>query len=357
MFEVVTHELVLGNLGDVQRIEDIPGTPIDLLIMAIGYEDRTLGLLEYVADNPLEIQRIFAFQHASSLPENLKHVDRLGELSDKLHASLSCFDSVAELLASLPVAGFGIVGRPLRIGLDLSAMSGNVIMEAVGALAQLPHTVTVFYCEAGAYEPSREAFDSGSATFADSGSLGHEEGVSSVNVAAELCGQRDNQLRDHVVVFPGYTRERARAAISYVNPVLQHNPAGNVHWLFGAPPPPNDWREVASRLVHGEQGEISSESISTFEYKQVIGRLVAIFEEFREEANLTIAFMGGKLQALAVSIFASANRSVRVVTASPSTYRPESYTSGLGPIWVVRLGSLSEAVDSIRKIGTIRIED
>lgn len=361
MFRIIGPEKLATSLPDAIDVAEVAFGDIDLLICALGYEDRANSALTFLADRGIAVDRAIVLNYTGHLPEDEANRDSVAQLLQMVGADATDVDDMQRLSATVHdhVLNNGPSYRT-NIVVDLSAMSGGYVLACLAALGRISDVagvrVTFLYAEASHYHPSQEEYASSRVQIKDKGSLGLDEGVASVSLPVGMHGSHDPQLRELVVVIPGFSRDRVRAAISYLNPALLLAPE-TLRWTVGVPHLESDaWREVAMREIH-ELIDGSVVRLSTFYYRHTYEYLEELYDSEWLESNLSIVFLGSKLQALAVGLFCVVRGGVRVVLSTPISYGADQYTSGTKQVWAVGFEDWSSTLDALASIGTVSVVD
>lgn len=354
---------VMGVLPSITLLQNGVVPDIDFFITALGYEDRTLGTLRRLASQGVRISQAIILEQGTGLPENTRHEAEALRLFEDMGAVVARQDRIADIFESLPALRQRGDGFPVfEVVLDISVMSGSLILACVERLARAldPSRVSlsVLYTEAAIYLPSHQDFTDHRDQYLQKHSFGLQSDILEVKSVENMGGYSDPHLRDLVVSIPGFDRDRARAAISYVNPALLLNAEGNVTWWLSIPRLEADrWRFTTMREILDISSSERVEEVSSFDYASIFKRLEQLYEVEWQHSNVTVAFHGSKLQALAVGIFAALRPSCRVIVATPTLYNVDNYTSGVGPSWRVHFADWQQVLTTLRTIGTVYLGD
>lgn len=336
---------------------------IDLLVMAAGYEERTLGPLRVLRDSGSRVSQAIVMNHSGEEQANQRFAREATETLELLGAQVALenhLGGLGDLSDAKAVAGAPL--PTLEVAVDISAMSGRMVLSVFEAVDRIANrrrvALTVLYAEAASYLPLRGDYEAARDAYVEDGSLGLETDVLQVDVAGNLDGSHDPLLRDLVIALPGFSRDRARAAISHVNPALLLSPEGNVRWWLSEPRQAKDqWRLEAMRTVLRLEDSDQQEVISTFDYRSVFKRLEEVYEDEWLRSNLTVAFHGSKLQAVGVGVFSILRPACRVIVATPATYNTTDYTIGIGEVWRIRFDDWKQTLSELATVGTVRFDD
>ncbi|GAA3822738.1 hypothetical protein [Cellulomonas soli] len=243
----------------------------------------------------------------------------------------------------------------LRVALDISCMPSVLILAVMKVLSEYSDArLSVLYAEAVKYGPQPEEAEFYAGASNDEISVGVDYGVGSIRYSVDYQGSHVPGLADLVVLVPGFGLDRARAAISYVNPAYLLDPAGHIKWLLGRPRRPEDaWRRDALVRLHSIAEEDVLESVDDVDYRAMIEALDDVYESSRFRANVTVAPFGTKLQSIGVAIYCLMRSALRVLLVEPEYYDPRGYSSGIGDCWQIefgRMGNLTGLLQSVDRL-------
>ena len=65
--------------------------------------------------------------------------------------------------------------------------------------------------------------------------------------------------------------------------------------------------------------------------------------------------MGSKMQGLGAALALAVRSEVAVCYARPTSFNPERYSGGIGPLWEVAFEDLGVVAEQLAKIGTLQM--
>jgi len=350
---------VVADMPEIETFDPARANEADLLILVLGFEDRTLATLDALVESGCMVASVAVIEYATNQGDNILNLapmkERLKEICNAEPTMLQAGQGLAHSLRGL----LSLEGTGKRVVFDLSVASNDVTIEAVGALLDCDICLTLLYAEAAEYRPAREEFESERGRFLASGEMGLDDGVLDVAVAGENNGAPSPNLPDSLIIFPGFSRDRVRAIISQVNSDWIVAPEfASLTWMVGLPPHRDLlWRREALYEIHeikNEQG-VEAHDVSTFDYRETLRSLDEAYASQDYESNLTIAALGSKMQALGIALFGRACPDVSVYLARPRVYNAGSYTRGVRSLWQIPLGTCLELSDALRSVGTLEL--
>lgn len=362
VFSVVGADDAMASLPEAIEYKYLDLKAVDLYICALGSEDRTIAGLAQLRADQVMVTSAIVWEYSSQPDMNAAHHDAGVRLLEEIGASTQFVSTIESIRPTLEAARENLQGRQSTIVLDISVMSGKLVLAWIDALSRLSDLhglrLVVTYAEAEEYLPTENSYRAEPDAFKVSGSLGLEDGVLNVSAASNFEGAHDPQLRDLVLVIPGFSRDRTRAGISYINPALLLSPEGHVRWAVSVPHLPRDrWRYEAMEDIYDLNEESQRVDLPTFDYRATYRYLEEQQDAEWLRSNLNVVFLGSKFQALGLGLFCSVRRSTRVVIAVPERYRLFDYTRGVRSLWCVDFTDWRTTMSTLGSVGTIRLGD
>lgn len=387
VLHTVQFEDIAQCLTEVQPF-DLTETPIDVFICALGFEDRALAIATRLAQsdwyktNPVG-KAIICSYTTNTLENESKR--------EALQSAISHFcPSVIQLPSDLPsdlaqglrseLISAKKSNDGIRVMLDISAASGNLILSVMHVLAEIsvhcPIALYIAYSEPAEYFPSEENYqEQGEALVlracckGDSNSP-HEHGVSEVEINELYPGTSQENRPEYIIAIPSYRTERLAHCLQRLTDEPLSNPDQFIHWILGVPPSNErlwrlEWqqrviRRLLSDLAGGNEEScgraLTSENhscASTLDYRQITKILIERIDGNLGK-NISLIHMGSKLQAIGASLALAARSEITVCYAKPARYNTNQYSGGIGPAWQILFSNFAEVVSSMRQIGTLR---
>lgn len=358
----VTVEDVASALPEARPFPgDGAAEEFDLYLGALGFEERCLTVPRLLARRQARVRAAVFAEYDTNVRENEAnrgpYEAALGAVCARVTGLGTGVRHYEKQLTDVLDAEASRATGALRVLLDTSVASNHLVMSTLKLLLDQRRDVvlTVAYAEADRYHPTRQEFELNPDRWVGPGSRGLEAGVGEIDVMVQYPGYHVDGLPDSVVVIPGWGRDRARAAISWVNPSFLASPGDRLVWVLGRPLHSEDaWRHDALALIN-DVGESRTLDVDTFDYRRTLVALDRLFEELSGQRQLTLVPLGSKMQALGCAVFCYRRPEVRVVFATPASYRGSLYSAGTRQVWRVDLGSLRELADRVDGIGHLRL--
>jgi hypothetical protein len=335
----------------------------DLLLCPVGFEERCLTISSFFAGSQIAVKRSVYFEYSTNPEDNairrgqlIEHLKAFSSTVDRLDADEE--DLARSLRKSLSLLQVGDAGREPLVIFDISVGSNRLLMRALKVLLEAPIRLTVLYSEAATYHPTRDEYDSEPTKWESAESLGLDRGVNEVEFSEEFPGYHVDQLPDCVTIIAGFNADRARAAVSKVDPFLLSTPEGKVIWLVGVPHLPEDqWRAHLARTIHKLGTEEPQFDVGTFDYRKIVRILEDIYLKRCGQFRFTLAPLGSKMQALGAGLFCYLRPEVRVVFVTPQRYNAARYSEGCKNTWMIEFGPVARVRELLDDVGKVSIDD
>lgn len=329
----------------------------DVVILAPGFEDRTMAvvevvvpssgvcaiLLDYLPFNPTN--RLSAIREAlmargiEIADEDILKYDRFepGDFETRLHERL------------LAHSGH-------RVVVDVSTMSKLEIMLVLNVCYELDLSVRVLYSEAHTYGPSQEEFeDARTKNEIHRPTLQVFTGVHGVVRVNSLASVAMQGQPTAALVFMSFNDALTQILLNTVYP-------GRL-FLINGHPPVHSWREAATAWIHDQVRREWAEDnpvhpadaggvpmpkrvVSTLDYRGTVSLLLQLYWQLSANHRVLLAPAGSKLQAVGCYLVKALHPDIHIEYPSPEGFLPY-YSSGVGPRWLLDLGRLSERLAAI----------
>ncbi|MCX6122612.1 MAG: hypothetical protein NTX44_13465 [Ignavibacteriales bacterium] len=334
------------TLPDITHIADSihENDHFDILIGAIGFEDRTTEALKQLVARNVTVDHSLLFEFDIYYEANEKrrqeYEDLLKQLaSGKPHRPINAPVGVPDpvfserfrsLLKTLSK------GKSPKIVFDCTSCPSLILSKTLSVLFGFQCDLTILYTEAAEYFPSRDEWESGKLVPPSKRVQGPFAGVRFVAKPTEL---QSDDIGEHpvlLILFPTFNTERTDGVLAELEPDARM-------WFFGEPHElsSNSYRidmakSFASPIIHpGDKWSL----VSTFDYKKAFLNLSGIYSQYRFTHRIVVMPHGSKMQTLGVSIFATIHQ-VSMVFAMPKSYNTERYSKGYIDVWCIRFGDV-----------------
>ncbi len=357
---------VVADLEAIEALEVqslVTSSPDDIFLCALGFEPRCLELPGRLAAAGFRTRRAAYFKYGTNLDDNAINLQQLEghlrEISphvDPIEVDVPDFPSRLRALLDLVICG--APAKPPCITLDLSVAANRLILRCMKVLLEYDICVRIIYSEASTYHPTKEEYDRNPEQWANEDLLGLERGVGDVTPSMDYPGHALDPLPDSLILFACFKGERSKAVISFVDPSLLTTASKKIVWLLGEPHlAENRWRLDAMKKINEIGDEWRQYEVSTFDYKETIRILEALYTEMSDRYRITLSPLGSKMQALGGSLFCYMHPDVRVILSTPKEYNSAQYSEGCRDVWKIDLGALEKLRCCLNRVGTLRIEE
>jgi hypothetical protein len=366
---------------------DGEGSDPDLLICALGFEDRAVSgaheLVRNLGGNRTFERCALIGLYPTNHSDNEKNRRPLLEAIQGLAGTIEYVQ--ADTPSEVQRAVFGSLdrldGKRVHVVFDISVASGTFILSVIHSLiaAGRQLTLDIIYCEPEEYFPKHEQFEHRlEELIADAISPGDdasfmERGVSMVDVSELHPGVNVENRPDHVIAVPAFRTSRLIKCLAHISDQPLAAPLDSIFWIMGEPPASDlKWRhEFQSRIVNRQLAALVGKepgaehvpslcaknhaTCSTRDYREILRAIIAQVDSKGGE-NVWLVHMGSKLQAVGVALALAIRSEVTVLRARPEHFNSAKYSKGIGTLWRIQFGSFAEMLGSLNRVGTLEFE-
>ncbi len=312
------------------------------LIIAAGFEDRALGVLNLLASSHCKNFKTILIQYEPLLAEN--KIREITNLCQNMNSQITVF----EYNRYNPAGGGEMLVQHLKdsrglILFDISAVSRFLIVQFLVALGKSYHHfnhLRVLYTEACFYPPMESEVTQKmeqedpyciSSSYHD---YFISSGVYEVSFPPELSAVSSYGQPIRLVLFPSFNCDQLASLKGEIQPYFYD-------FIHGIPPSPdNAWRPQAikkinhiDRISPPKQEEMDA---STLDYRETLECLLKIYGAYTDKDRIVIAPTGSKMQSVAVGIFRTFLNDVQIVYPIPRKFTsPTRYTEGIKNIYTL----------------------
>jgi hypothetical protein len=349
-------EAIFAQLPDASILS---ATGDDVFIGVSGFEPRALSVPQSLRSAGYRCARSFYIKYVNRLSDNSANLPvllaALGGICEREPISIVETEMSSRLRDSLRDL-LELFGRQISIAFDISGASNNVILSVTKILLEYDVRLRICYAEADKYFPSKEEYEANPNRWVADGEAGIERGVAFVRTSPEYPGQHLDPLPDRLWIVPGFNPERTKAVLAMIDSSWLTNPGDAVSWLIGMPHLRDDqWRYDALIAINEVTAATRERclSVSTFDYKEIIGTLERLRRDQWRSHNLTLSLLGSKMQTLGASLFCYMHPEVKVIISGAKEYRQSHYSVGCRALWEVPFGPVNELRALLDSVGQI----
>ncbi|MCK4762634.1 MAG: hypothetical protein KAW12_10595 [Candidatus Aminicenantes bacterium] len=317
----------------------------DLLILAAGFEDRALGVLEQAASVMSRDFKIIVIEYEPSLEKNKNKeiceiCQDIGAEIIKLTYNRYNPEGAGGTLVDL-IHKYNIEGR---IFLDISAMSRLFIVQAIVAIGRTKRkfsNLNILYSEAYGYPPDEEEVKSKIEKNKEDTiyrTMFLSSGVYDVTVVPELSSIAMQGQPIRLIAFPSFNTDQLASLRGETYPAY-------FSLIHGIPPLPKDkWRPGKIKVLNHTEKILNREDkkASTLNYQKTLDMLLEIYKSKSDKERIIIAPTGSKMQTVAVGIFRTFMNDVQVIYPTPKKFSsPQNYTVGFRNIYGLALDAFN----------------
>ncbi len=341
---VQTPDEILSALPkpELETVDRLMLSPNDWLVVAGGFEDRSMAVLESAASGKTPFN-VLLIHYEPLISENKAEAMRI-----------ICQDSgirIHELTYNRQEpAGFGntlveqLSTSQGSIFLDISGMSRLLIVQILVALGRRMkgfERCFITYTEARHYPPNEEEAAVQLARSESDPSFSIfflSSGVYEVTLVPELSSYAPVGAQTRLIAFPSLDAHQITALRAELQP-------SRLSLIEGVPPGShNQWRERMIAAVNRLDDIQNAEKcrVSTLNYQETLSCLLRLYAEHGIYERILISPTGSKMQAVAVGILRSFLQDVQIVYPTPRNFlKPQKYTEGVGPMHLLSLEPFS----------------
>lgn len=312
------------------------------LVLAEGFEERSLGILEKLSKAHAPLERIIVGRYSSESENNKKYRKRF----EKLAASLTPkrWDIVNNNNDGLWVRESINTLNTECILLDVTGISNRGLFGALDAAALSNRKIFIGYSEAGEYWPKE-----GDWKKLKKDLDGNESLAEIVDTMPWLFGYEHK-----VELVPGHegfdSAGSGKALLAFLpfkcarlGAILSQENYTEITFIAGLPRlEANSWRLRALKEINEPLiKDWPVKDVSTFSYRNTISVLAPLLfsEKLLKTNDVHLAILGSKLQTIGCWALSTILKPITVVTSVPIRYYPEAFSDNIGASWVFRLNS------------------
>ena len=334
----------------------------DLFVCALGFEDRTLSIPEYIAGRSgVECGEAIHFEYATNANDNEVNKPKLTKYLQGFAKSVGTMPCDVHDFSIALRKSMEIVcedGRVPHVIFDISVCSSRVLLLVLKVLLEFNLNLSIVYSEAEVYHPTKEEYERNPGEWTTEEGFGIARGVGTLIASPEHPGYRRDRLPEVMAVFPTFKPERAKAVIADIDESLLMGSRDRVIWVVGDPHLTADhWRADAIREINKISPQAQSHEVSTFDYLKTIDVLERIYKPRDCKYHINVAPFGSKMQSVGIALFWYLHQDVSVVFATPKEYNARQYSEGCKGMGQINFGSLASTRAILDSVGQLLIVD
>ena len=313
------------------------------LVLAEGFEERSLGILEKLSKAHVALERIIIGRYSSSESEyNKKYRKRFEEIAASLAPKK--WDIVNNNNDGLWVRESINTLNTECILLDITGISNRGLFGALDAAALSNRKIFIGYSEADEYWPKKGDWEKLKKDLDRNESL-----AEIVDTMPWLFGYEHK-----VELVPGHegfdSAGSGKALLAFLpfkcarlGAILNQENYSEITFIAGLPRlEANSWRLSAQKEINEPLiKDWPVKDMSTFSYRNTISVLAPLLfsEKLLTTNDVHLAILGSKLQTIGCWALSTILKPITVVTSVPVGYYSEAFSDNIGTSWVFRLNS------------------
>jgi hypothetical protein len=341
----------------------------DLLVCVNGFEERTAAIPKWLAEHGQRIPHTAVVVYPTNLEDNdrtrgalQESVGQVSSTTHDIHFKIPAPELRSELRKIVEQSSSK---GQIRILFDISGASGALILRLTRTFFELARqavldvNLTIAYAEAEHYSPTQEAAEEliEQASANGEATLGLDFDAEELTPTVEYPGHHLDTVADRAVVICGFNADRVRTALDHIDTAFNIDfPHARVTYIAGKPPREADaWRLNAMVKINSlpAVGQLAVQQASTLDYLETLRRLEAQYLKSFGKERITVLPFGSKMQSVATALFCELRSDVKVQLVAPARYTGVEYSTGVGPLHILPMGSLIELINTLGRIGQI----
>ncbi len=342
--EILSHLPSMKSATEVQLPHEIT------YVGAVGFEERALAGLRLLQDSNSAVDSVFLISYDP--PSGPNRIDETMEIAESLsHGqprmfTFRRFQSSSYL--ALKTLWQEVETSPGSIVIDISGMSKFLILAILWAARKSSREIYLLYFKAGVYRPTESEFAARVSEQEEIlGPFVLEGGVPYVLTSPWLSSVQFDERPVFFVGFPSFDADLLNEPIEELAPesILLIEPGDDTEiWLREA------FRQ-ANRAIYDSSAflRLSTETANVYDYRDVVGVLETLYDQFGLTHRIVVAPTGSKLQAVGTFIFKVIHPDIEIIYPAPIGHNPLS-TEGVGPGFILELGPFSSLMQSLKAL-------
>jgi hypothetical protein len=331
----------------------------DVFVAAVGFEDRMPILLERWCLGAESKRLCILIRYATNISDNSVNWEKCRRILELAQIKMAEVQYDQRTLAVKIGERLGEAGCETGVCVDISAMASFVFFPVFHSLLTVlaNRRLWVGYVEAEDYFPAKADWDSYEksieakdlaerADFFETNNF-QSKGAEAIYECVYFVGRNPDQLPVKLILVPSFSFSR----IFYMRGYAERSYAisySDTEWVIGRPPnqEKNGWRAEA---VYALCKPKRCSYCCTLEYKDILHRLHALWEESYLEKAMCIATMGSKAQHVGTLIFLLMHPEVSLLLSEPKEFIAKRFSVGFGTPRFLDFGKVADLKKLIRE--------
>lgn len=351
------------NLPKLKTTQKLKPNTRRLFVGAYGFEDRTLGWVNYQKSQDDIIKNALMFRYAPSKGQQ-DNPNKIDDLQQALriigvHGRFYEIEYNWQLPQDIENKIEGYFETKLKdideVIVDISSMTKFLILVCLCKLICFKGTVRIIYSESENYSPSLAEYEKSKEDMAFLAKF-PSQGVRAIARAKCLSSIRMQGQPITLITFTSFNEQLVRHLLGTMNP-------HRLIFINGRPPREDfAWREKATQEVHKRLIETCSSdnpidskklllnSASTLNYIETVEILNNIYNELGSYERLICGATGSKMQTVGLFFTKILHPDIHIEYPTPDSYYVEGLSTDIRKIHEIAIPNFSELSENRRAV-------
>lgn len=372
------YQEVARSLPEIQPFDVQKINPVDVLIIAKGFEERALEVpRQLLKENSITNDTtILVGEYKTNKKDNDERFLELEEQLNKCKERVFYFDAdnpsisvqkISDLLELLK-------DKKVKLGVtfDISGASSTFIFSVFSAIFKcgIPIDFTVTYAEANKYYPDTKIDNELELELRHSAKWAsdtpREIGAGDAEYHELFKGHEIESRPNHIIGVPSLSIDRFERCIYHLGDESSSSPKDVLTLIMPfTEASDHNWRErvtedLAKRIFSANQDPSQPIQLpnvvrcDTHQYKQIIGAIIKI-SDLHIGQNIYLVHFGTKMQTVGAALALLVRDEISLIFTRPRQFDAHRYSTGIGKIWTLNLGLPSELLTKLKCIGCLEV--
>ena len=345
------------NLPELKTAQKINTNSRKLYVGAYGFEDRTLGWVNYqqsqgcIIDNAL----MFEYNPSKGQKNNPNKIGNLREALKNIGVNKECDEIIYDWQIPQDIENliedyfYSNLNNIDEVIVDISSMTKFLILVCLCKLSQYQGQVRIVYSEAENYSPSLKEYERSKGDMAFLAKY-PSQGVRAIARARCISSIRMQGQPVILITFTSFNEQLVRHLLGTMNP-------HRLIFINGRPPREDfAWREKATQEVHKsliESYQLDNEtdmnglllsSVSTLNYIETVEVINNIYTEHGGYERLICGATGSKMQTVGLFFTKMLHPDIHIEYPTPDSYYVEGFSTDIRKIHEIVFPDFSDFI-------------
>ncbi|MFI5251384.1 MAG: hypothetical protein ACHQQQ_03035 [Bacteroidota bacterium] len=318
------------------------------LILASGFEDRTVNYLQHLIDKPPKEAFLILYKGEShkNKDDEIRKILRdmkvnIIEVSFDRRLPEEFEDEISKIYKHLQDSRETII--------DISSMSKLLMMSLLVGLNKLATKLVIVYTESRIYKPSKRVFETRKRNreLRSSKLFFQTSDLLATTTTKSLSSSAMNNSPIFLIAFPTFNEELLITLFQEFSPsvtVIVH----------GVPLRKKDeWRTEAihyiNRHILGQIKAADQIKVSTYYYAETFQVLEKYYYQYKTSHKFTVGAGVSKLQSIAIAFFKLYRPDIQILYPTPKSYLLKEYSSQSSAIHSIEISNYAKFILDLRE--------